>query len=90
MVRLSSLSCGPCPPSWGIRDDGRGVSELLDPGQPAESPLVGPEMGIKWGRGRLGAFRILPERSVGGRRALDSDPGEAPGSRLTGSQRQRV
>ena len=66
------------------------MSELLDPGQPAESPVVGSETGVKRGRWRLGAFRILPDCSVGGRRALDSDPGEAPGSRLAGSQRQRV
>lgn len=36
------------------------------------------------------SFRFLPECSVGGRGAIDSDPREAPGSKLAWCQFQRV
>lgn len=85
---FSSLE-GPFLPPQGSVDDARGEPELLDPGQPAGSPFVGHKI-VTQGRWRWEAFRILPECSVGGRRALDSDPREAPGSRLAWSQFQRV
>lgn len=92
-IRQSShypASAGPAHLPQGSVDDVRGDTEQLDPGQPAGSPLVGPEIVEQQGRWRWGAFKILPECSVGGPRALDSDPREAPGSKLAWSQLQRV
>lgn len=72
-------------------NDGRGkLSRWAHPDQPEGHPFRGPEGVITQAGWRWEAFAILPECSVGGRGALESDPREAPGSRLAWGQPQRV